>query len=91
VSGCVLSGCVLTGPSHKYNISLANEKKLNWLNRKKEKKTVSNINNIEYKVFHDSNKNEIVYKFNDIVSNGEVININISPEKFKKNVFTLLS
>jgi len=36
-------------------------------------------------VCHDSNKNEIIYRFKDIESNSKVININISPEKFKKN------
>jgi len=71
--------------NYGYNIWLAKEKKISWLNKKKELEINSNINNIKYKVCHDNIKNEIVYRFNDIESNGKVFNINISPEKFKKN------
>jgi len=75
-----------------YKIWLANEKKIRWLNKKKEMEIISNINNIKYKVCHDRIKNKIVYGLNDIESKGEVFNINISPEKFKKdNMLTPLS
>jgi len=78
--------------NYEYKIWLDNEKKIRWLNKKKELETISNINNIKYKVYHDSTKNEFVYRFNDIDSNGDGVNINISPEKFiKNNMLTPLS
>jgi len=49
--------------NYGYNIWLANEKKISWLNKKKELETIFNINNIKYKVCHDSIKNKIVYRF----------------------------
>jgi len=71
---------------YKHNTQLTNIKKLNWLIKKKEKKTISEIKNIKYLVRYDTNNNKLEFKFGETEEKkGEFVDIILTPKEFENN------
>jgi len=75
---------------YKRKIQINNEKKIYWLRKKKNLEIINNIKNINYNVKVENISNVTVYRFDGMQVNGadesEVININISPDRFINNI-----
>jgi len=71
---------------YKHNIQSANVKKLNWLLKKKDIKTISETKNIKYSVRYDNNKNKLVFKPDEIVVNNDgFVDVSLTPKEFENN------